>query len=553
MHVGLFAQTATVTVDPAARFQTIEGWGTSLSWWADIVGSWPDSQVTGLCHAIADTDQLNLNLFQYNIGGGENPAHSHIYPHRALPGFKASAAAPFNWSADTNQRRILLLLNRYRRGDAINTAISYSPPYWMTKSQCSSGNTVNGAATDNLQDTCFDAFADYCTEVVKHYHDTYGLAFRTINPMNEPWAEWKFGGTQEGCVYSVPNQMKIIRSVYDALSKKSMLSYCTVCAMDGLNLTHTLNNLGSYIAANDILPKMSLISTHTYNGTKEQKARLRFLADSLGKNLWQTESGPLGSTLTDMDNYLLVARRIVDDLNFLKCTGWFDWQAAGGGAAWALLGANTADSTWSKFKTYYLRSQFSRYIKKGYTVIGNSDSLTLTAMNPSKSALAIVTVNASAALDRPCSFDLTKFSGIVSPAACIRTTATENCAASVQSVNNNQISYTAPARSVTTFLVTISGLAEVSRLVSSVKESMFVRNKSFFRLTFNGLSHDRIEAKVFAVDGKCVRSLACTGSDDMAQVEWRGEDLANKHASAGIYLLIVRMGSRVIFSKPIVW
>ena len=32
----------TATVNPAVQFQTLEGWGTSLSWFANAVGNWPE-------------------------------------------------------------------------------------------------------------------------------------------------------------------------------------------------------------------------------------------------------------------------------------------------------------------------------------------------------------------------------------------------------------------------------------------------------------------------------------------------------------------------------
>ena len=28
------------TIDPALQYQTVDGWGTSLAWWAKLVGQW---------------------------------------------------------------------------------------------------------------------------------------------------------------------------------------------------------------------------------------------------------------------------------------------------------------------------------------------------------------------------------------------------------------------------------------------------------------------------------------------------------------------------------
>lgn len=65
--------------------------------------------------------------------------------------------------------------------------------------------TISGSVTgaedggDNLREDQYDTFADYLTEVVKHYRDTWGITFRTLNPLNEPSANWwKKGNMQEG-------------------------------------------------------------------------------------------------------------------------------------------------------------------------------------------------------------------------------------------------------------------------------------------------------------------------------------------------------------------
>tara|TARA_R110002072_G_scaffold52866_3_gene140450 strand:+ start:328 stop:633 length:306 start_codon:yes stop_codon:yes gene_type:complete len=60
-----------VVVDPEIEYQTIEGWGVSLAWWANLAGGMPQATIDELAgYAVND---LNLNVFRFNIGGGENP------------------------------------------------------------------------------------------------------------------------------------------------------------------------------------------------------------------------------------------------------------------------------------------------------------------------------------------------------------------------------------------------------------------------------------------------------------------------------------------------
>src|SRR6185312_15329771 len=68
-----------VKVDLTARRQTFEGWGTSLCWWANHVGSWSASSRNAVVDALVDPSSgLGYNVFRYNIGGGDDPSHHHM-------------------------------------------------------------------------------------------------------------------------------------------------------------------------------------------------------------------------------------------------------------------------------------------------------------------------------------------------------------------------------------------------------------------------------------------------------------------------------------------
>src|ERR671931_618453 len=78
---GATGATATVRVDPAARYQTVEGWGTSLAWWGHVVGGWPDATRNAIADLVfSSTSGLGLNVVRYNVGGGDHPTHRHIRP-----------------------------------------------------------------------------------------------------------------------------------------------------------------------------------------------------------------------------------------------------------------------------------------------------------------------------------------------------------------------------------------------------------------------------------------------------------------------------------------
>jgi O-glycosyl hydrolase len=52
-----------VRIDPATRYQTVEGWGTSLAWWGHVVGSWPDETRNAIADLVfSPSAGLGLNV-----------------------------------------------------------------------------------------------------------------------------------------------------------------------------------------------------------------------------------------------------------------------------------------------------------------------------------------------------------------------------------------------------------------------------------------------------------------------------------------------------------
>jgi hypothetical protein len=411
-----------IQINPDIKYQTLEGWGVSLMWWAHQIGdTFSDAQIDTLCTWLVSPDELNMNIFRYNIGGGDDPVHKHMRTDAQMPGYLATKDASYDWNQDAGQRKILLKIHHLKK-NAIYEAANYSPPYWMTISGCSSGN-VNGS--DNLQNQYYDAFTDYLTTVVKHYHDIYGIRFRTLSPMNEPFSNWwKAYGSQEGCAFSQVNQERLIKTLYANLKKKDMLSYCTIAAMDANSMDESLRGIENY-EKDGILPFIGQINTHSYTG--EQRDSLYRFAQKNHIRLWQSESGPLNIKIQGYDNFLMMAKRIVTDMRQLKPVTWCDWQYMSGGleSVWALVGYNESSKVYERTKGFYFRKQFSKYILPGYTFINDNDINSIAAISPDGKKLVIVYVNEMNE-QKPLQFDLTSFSRVTLQKALV-TSETENC------------------------------------------------------------------------------------------------------------------------------
>jgi O-glycosyl hydrolase len=438
-----------VKIDPAARRQTFEGWGTSLCWWANRVGGWSATARNAVVDAIADPQTgLGYNIFRYNIGGGENPAHEHMGQWREMPGFQ-DASGTWNWDADANQRNVLRRIVE-RDANAILEAFSNSPPYWMTKSGCASGNTDG---SNNLKDDSYPAFADYLTEVVKHYRDAFGITFRTLEPLNEPNASWwTANGSQEGCHFSPSNQQQIIKAVGTSLTAKG-LTATTVGASDENSLDDAYNNMRGYDATT--LAAMSQMNGHSYSAGASARANLRALATSKSKRLWQSESGPLNVTLADTtEAAIFMAGRIITDLRDMQPEAWVDWQIGDPSDVWASIRLSDGQQSWTPLKRFYMHAGFSRFVRPGSTMLAVTGPDMVAFVAGDGATLAVVVRNGDTAAAKSFTFDLTALPVVGAQVAAYRTSRTENLA-SLAAIPVQDWSFTvsAPAFSVTTLVI----------------------------------------------------------------------------------------------------
>jgi O-glycosyl hydrolase len=463
---GMLTPTVTVTVNPGRRFQTFEGFGTSLCWFANVAGGWADAKR----NAVADllfhpTNGLGFNVVRYNIGGGDAPGHEHMGAGKEMPGFKPTEAGAYDWNADANQRWFLQAAKaRIDPARLVVEAFSNSPPYWMTNSGCASGASGGG---NNLKTDYYDDFADYLSEVVLHFRDSAGVTFRTLEPLNEPNATWWTAmGAQEGCHFDRTLQAQLLRAIRARLDQKG-LQAVRLAAPDESSLDETVDTYASYDAATKAV--VYQINTHAYSGTR--RADLRAAATRDGKKLWSSEidgSGapaPFDVFAHDHDDIapgLDLANRITKDLKEMQVDAWVFWQAMESEQAQVMLNKNwgllhgdfqNGTETWSVTKKYHVMMQYTRGIEPGGVMLEATHADAVAFVNATDRTLTIVQRNA-AATGSVFGYDLTAFGAVGDVATVHRTSAQENHQrlADVAVVNERLVAQI-PARSVTTFVV----------------------------------------------------------------------------------------------------
>ncbi len=425
-----------------------EGWGTSMGWWGNRIGH-SDKMAQQAAEDLYSENGLGLDIVRYNVGGGDNPTHNHInrsdskLPCFAVPQYEGGeyqaegeknadvtnlkkdengdVIYDWDWNADHDQINVLKRIKE-QNPDVHIEGYTNSPPWFMTKSQCSSGGDDTA---ENLDPSNYDVFADFLVEVTKHMEEI-GLPFDSYSPMNEPNTKsnyWRaLSNKQEGnLVEPGVNQSGIIKALKDAYTAAEIDTL--VAGPDETDLGYTIS---SYNALTDEgKAALDRIDTHTYGGSN--RAGVKQLAVDAKKNLWMSEvdGGWNGFGLAD---------RIIADLNGMQASAWVMWDIIDShrdanfvdpttgskkeanttlnvtGTLWGVGMGNHDTEAVEWANKYYAYGQFTRYINPGDTLIASSSS-TLAAYNKDTGAIKVV-VNNSGANDIPYEIDMSAFTSI---------------------------------------------------------------------------------------------------------------------------------------------
>src|SRR5258708_2205888 len=149
------------TIDPTHSY-SFEGWGTSLAWWAEVVGQWSDAtKRAALEDALFNPDTgLGLNVIRYNFGASTSNDHCSPNSFRIggnvptyQPRLPSSGDNGYDWTQD--QAQLTVLKEARDRGANIFEGFANSAPAWMLKNDCPQGN----GGSNNLSPTHEEDYA----------------------------------------------------------------------------------------------------------------------------------------------------------------------------------------------------------------------------------------------------------------------------------------------------------------------------------------------------------------------------------------------------------
>lgn len=391
-----------------------EGWGTSLCWWAHRVG-FSEKLTKESARLFFSDEGLNLNIMRYNIGGGDDPTHSHIKrTDSEIPGWVRieNQKEIFDSSGDKNQLAVLSEAYKMAGEDAFVEAFSNSAPYFMTVSGCSCGG--KNPLSNNLKASKIPDFAMYLAKVCDFIQKEMGIKIKSLAAMNEPYTNyWRaYSEKQEGCHIS-PGKMQssLIIETAKALKERE-LNDIILTATDETNTKRQLFALKRL--SDEAMECVGRVSTHTYEKATPGVARY---SAKKGKNLWMSEtdwSNISGEDSGKMGAGLWLGEKIIEDINTLSPSGWVIWQIIASYISrvpdskgrldlpelpdldkgyWGTAFADIDKEEIYLTQKYYAFGQFTRYIRPGMTIVHTGDKHTLASYDKKSKRAVIVAMN----------------------------------------------------------------------------------------------------------------------------------------------------------------
>ncbi len=457
LFIAVSVQAGNVTIDPTRRNQTLEGWGVSLCWWANMSGRWTDERLDTLVHWLTSPEGLNYNIFRYNIPGGDDPQWRHCELHHMakpgsgkglraeMAGFKAYPDSPYDWQADSAQIRVMLKI-RAARPDAIFEAFSNTPPWWMTVSGCCAGH--DDPSKDNLRTDQYTAFSQYLIDVCRHFRDSLGITFRTLEPFNEPYTNyWNRSGSQEGCHFEPASQVALLKVLHPLLLRSGLAMQLS--ASDETATKASLRDLEVYGDATRMLGQWNV---HTYKATNSERRAIRELTRQKGLRLWMSESGDGGRGL---HGNLAMLQRLFDDMRYLQPVAWVDWQYAEEFTdQWNLVRTRWTEQSYERIPNFYVRQQVTRFIRQGYTFLDVDDEQTLCALSPDEREVVLVRLNGSREPSHTV-YDLSSLGAVVPTIQTYTTSRRQQLEPSTTTLNGHLLEADLLPLSVVTYVINI--------------------------------------------------------------------------------------------------
>lgn len=383
-----------INVEPGMSYQTLEGFGASAAWWAQVVGGWDDVRETIADLLFEREKGIGLTILRYNLGGGEG--WNIQDPWRRAETYEV-APGVYDWSRDANARWVLHAA--HARGVEHIVAFVNSPPARMTVSGLTTGEKDGRS---NLRPEMVEDFVRYMLDVVRHLQEHEGLPITHISPVNEPQWNWSYKNGQEGCHYSPEEVATVTRALLDAIDAAKLP--LQVSAPESGEWKQATVYADALLGDPQIASRLPHFAVHSYWSQRDDKERLvRYLERHYpGTTLWMSEWTEMREGRdTGMDSALVLATTLQEDLVVGGVTSWQYWIAVSKYYFRdGLIYVDEYDHQVTLTKRLWALGNFSRFVRPGYTRIAATTSaptLSVSAFRaPGGDEVVVVVVNQGA-------------------------------------------------------------------------------------------------------------------------------------------------------------
>ena len=370
-----------VNIDAAARFQQIDGFGTSIAWWKENLAdqdAWRDAYFKDLGSSVLRVD---LNIL-------------------ALPGSDGDLATPvtmgenlqanidaFDWNSVPTKRfgGVIQAAAAKKIDDFKVVGSIWTPPHWMKGPQLDSTgqpkndpktgqplpvlkqvgqylNSVGGVLKDDAAN--LEQFGRYVAAYVKGYEQKFGVPMYAVSIGNEPAFD-QVGTNSEGfnsCVYDPARFVKALKAVADAFDDYGITTRIMgpeALATGQYTYTHYINAIKADPAAAAAIDIYNLHGAATSSWWN--------LIKDTGRRGWMTETSGEAAT---WDGALTMARNAQNALVQGNVSAWLYWQMSDGGTAPSAFTLTAGSDT--NIPKFAAARHFFRTIRPGAVRVGAS-------------------------------------------------------------------------------------------------------------------------------------------------------------------------------------
>lgn len=371
-----------LNINEEKRYQTIEGFGVSGAWWAQIVGNWThDDPISGkpVRDRISEllfskTEGIGLGIYRYNIGGGSKHSGRGTFsePARATECFE-TAPGEYDWSRDA---AAVYMMRRAVSDGADEVIFFVNSPIERLTNNHKTHLDKHQIFRENIKKKNYPVFAKYCADVAEHFIGE-GIPVKYISPVNEPF--WVWNGGQEGCHYRPSSCRKVLRAFVKELDGRKALddvrlSGCENGDIRWFNKSYSRAVLGDPL----VRTRLGALDIHSYclhmpiPFFNNRMSFLKRFAKWMSKNYpdvpvnmseWTHMQGGRDK---GMDSALVTANVMYEDLSVLNVISWQHWIAVSEvNYCDGLIYINLDDKTFEMTKRYYATGNFSKYVPAG--------------------------------------------------------------------------------------------------------------------------------------------------------------------------------------------